>query len=205
METVSLRDGSSVAIRPIQPDDFARLREIWSGMSPESRRRRFLAASSVADVSDEDLRYLVEVDHRRHEALLALDPDGRAIAVARYVRVPGEPESAELAVVVVDAWHRRGVATALIEALSARAREHGIKRYTAIVSEDNDVVLDSLDGAGAKRVGKAEDGEVELVFDVPSDDGIGDRLSAALRVAATAPRDFLAASASRLGMRRRAG
>jgi RimJ/RimL family protein N-acetyltransferase len=205
METVPLRDGSEVTIRPIDPDDFERLREIWKGMSPVSRRRRFLAASSVDEVSDEDLRYLVEVDHRRHEALLALDTGGRAVGVARYVRVPGDRESAEVAVVVVDEWHRRGLATALLTELSARARENGIKRYTAIVSEDNDVVLDGLERAGAERVGKADEGEVELVFDVPSEDGIGDRLSAALRVAATAPRDVLAAGASRLGVWRRGG
>jgi RimJ/RimL family protein N-acetyltransferase len=205
METVSLRDGSSVVIRPIEPDDSERLREVWRGMSAISRRRRFLAASSVDDVSDEDLRYLVEVDHRRHEALLALDEDGHAVAVARYVRVPGDREAAELAVVVVDDWHRRGLATALIEALSARARENGIKRYTAIVSSDNEIVLGSLDSAGAERTGNTDEGEVELVFDVPSEDGIGDRLSDALRAAATAPWDFLSAGASRLAVWRRAG
>src|SRR4051794_4010838 len=90
METVSLRDGSSVVIRPIEPHDFDRLREVWAGMSALSRRRRFLAASSVDEVSDADLQYLVDVDHRRHEALLALDGDGRAVAVARYVRVPSD-------------------------------------------------------------------------------------------------------------------
>jgi RimJ/RimL family protein N-acetyltransferase len=205
MESVTLRDGSSVVIRPIEPDDAERLREIWRGMSALSRRRRFLAASSVDEVSDEDLRYLVEVDHNRHEALLALDADGHAVAVARYVRVPGDRESAELAVAVVDDWHRRGLATALIEALSEHARENGIKRYIAIVSEDNDIVLGGLERAGAERVRRTGDGEVELVFDVPAEDGIGDRLSAALRAAAAAPRDFLAAGASRLGVWRRRG
>jgi GNAT superfamily N-acetyltransferase len=203
METISLRDGSKVTIRPIEPDDFDRLREVWRGMSALSRRRRFLAASSVDDVSDEDLRYLVEVDHRRHEALLALDEDGRAVAVARWVRVPGEREAAEVAVVVVDDWHRRGLATALLEALSVRARENGIERYTAIVSEDNDIVLNGLEQAGAERVGKTGEGEIELVFPVPADDGIGERLSAALRVAAAAPRDFLMAGASRVAVWRR--
>jgi hypothetical protein len=73
------------------------------------------------------------------------------------------------------------------------------------VSEDNDIVLAGLERAGAERLRTTDEGEVELVFDVPAEDGIGDRLSAALRAAATAPRDFLTAGASRLAAWRRGG
>src|SRR3954463_5038324 len=187
METAQLRDDSTVTIRPIEPGDFDRLREVWDGMSELSRRRRFLAPSS-GDITDADIQYLVDVDHRRHEALLALGDNGRALGVARYVRTPGDPESAEVAVVVVDDWHRRGLGTALLDRLTERARENGIERYTAIVSEDNDVVLRALDRAGATRTGTSGEGEIEFVFELPSE-GIGDRLSAALRAAAQL--DFL--------------
>jgi RimJ/RimL family protein N-acetyltransferase len=196
MESVQLRDDSTVSIRPIEPDDGDRLREVWDGMSELSRRRRFLVPGN-GGISDEDLRYLVDVDHRRHEALLALDGDGRAVAVARYVRTPGDRESAEVAVVVVDDWHRRGLATVLLDRLTARARENGIEHYTAIVSEDNDIVLGALDRAGAERTGTSGEGELEFVIDVPSD-GIGERLSSLLRAAAASPRGFLAAGAARL-------
>lgn len=196
MESVQLRDESTVSIRPIEPDDGDRLREVWEGMSELSRRRRFLVAGN-GEISDEDLRYLVDVDHRRHEALLALDGDGRAVAVARYVRTPGDRESAEVAVVVVDGWHRRGLATVLLDRLTARARENGIRHYTAIVSDDNDVVLGALERAGAERTGSSGEGELEFVIDVPSE-GIGERLASLLRAAAASPRGFLAAGAARL-------
>jgi RimJ/RimL family protein N-acetyltransferase len=199
METLALRDGSEVVIRPIEPDDFDRLREVWTGMSAQSRRRRFLAQSN-AELTDADLHYLVDVDHRRHEAMLALDGDGEALGVARYVRTPGDPESAEVAVVVVDDWHRRGLGTALLDTLTERARENGIKRYNAIVSEDNDVVLDALDRAGAVRTGTSGEGEIEFVFELPSE-GIGERLTAALRAAAQL--DFLPAWLARFGVWRR--
>jgi RimJ/RimL family protein N-acetyltransferase len=199
METLALRDGSEVVIRPIEADDFDRLREVWSGMSAESRRRRFLS-SSTAELTDADVQYLVDVDHRRHEAMLALDGDGKAIGVARYVRTPGEPESAEVAVVVVDDWHRRGLGTALLDRLTERARENGIERYTAIVSEDNDVVLGALDRAGATRTGTSGEGEIEFVFELPSE-GIGDRLAAALRAAAQL--DFLPTWVARFAVWRR--
>lgn len=202
VETAELRDGSEVVLRQIEPDDFDRLREIWAGLSADSRRRRFLASSAAAEVSDAELQYLVDVDHRRHEAIVALDPEGHALGVARYVRTPGDRESAEVAVVVVDDWHNRGLGTALLDRLTDRARANGIERYTAIVSEDNDVVLRALDRAGAQRTSHGEDGEIEFVFDVPAE-GIGDRLAAALRAAALAPVDFLAQWVDRLAVWRR--
>jgi RimJ/RimL family protein N-acetyltransferase len=200
-DEISLRDGSTAVVRPIEPDDSPRLREIWDGMSELSRRRRFLAPTG--EVSDEDMRYLVEVDHRRHDALLALDEDGRGIAVARYVREPGDRTTAELAVVVADDWHRRGLATALVERLSARARENGIEHYSAIVSRDNAVVLDALERVGAERTG-GENGEIEFAVDVPAE-GVGDSLAATLRAAGESQREFLAAGLRRLAVWRRRG
>jgi RimJ/RimL family protein N-acetyltransferase len=201
-EATRLRDGSAIVIRPIEPDDAPRLREVWDGMSELTRRRRFLAPAN--EVSDEDVRYLVEVDHRRHEALLALDEDGRGIAVARYVRAPRDRTTAELAVVVADDWHRRGVATALLDRLSERARENGIEHFSAIVSEDNDVVLSALERAGAERAGVTDEGEVELAVAVPTGD-LGERLSGLLRAAAEGQRDFVSAGLRRLAVWRRRG
>ena len=184
-----------MTIRPIEAGDGDRLREVWDGMSELSRRRRFLASTN-AEMSEDDVRYLVEVDHNRHEALIALDEEGRAVAVARYVRTPGDRTSAELAVVVVDDWHQRGLATELLERLTDRARERGIERYTAIVSSDNDVVIDALERAGAVRTAEP-DGEIEFSIDFPAE-GLGDLLHDALRAAAAMPAAFLGAVVRRL-------
>jgi GNAT superfamily N-acetyltransferase len=196
----SLRDGSTVVIRPVEPEDADRLREVWDGMSELSRRRRFLAPAT--ELSDEDLNYLSEVDHRRHEALVALDPSGRGVGVARYVRTPGDPASAEVAVGVVDDWHRRGLGTALLDRLTERARANGISSYSAVVSADNEIVLDALDRAGAIRVGSPEQGEIEFSIPLPAE-GIGDRLAAALRSAAEFPLAFVSAGLRRIGVGRR--
>src|ERR1700736_4583833 len=118
---VSLKDGGEVIIRPIEPEDKERLAQAYQRLSPESRRRRFLAAP--ARLTEEDLRYLSEVDHRRHEAMAAFDPDtGDLVGVARYVRVPGDPETGEVAAAVIDDWQGRGGGTQLLSALTNRAR-----------------------------------------------------------------------------------
>jgi GNAT superfamily N-acetyltransferase len=157
-------------------------------LSDRSRRLRFLVPTS-SDISDEDLEYLTDVDHRRHEAVVALDGD-RMVGVARYVRTPGQRESAEVAVVVVDDRQGQGIGTALLDDLTQLARDNGISRYTALVSRDNDVVLGAIERAGADRIGTAGDGgEVEFALDLPpEEDGLGERLRAALRGVALAMR-----------------
>src|SRR5919197_5044015 len=126
---ITLRDGSRALIRPVRPDDKPLFAAAYERLSPESRRRRFLAAPSR--LSTEDLRYFTEIDHRRHEALIALDPDTcDLVGDARYVRLPGERESAEVATFVADDWQQRGLGTALLTELTSLARANGLRRYT---------------------------------------------------------------------------
>jgi RimJ/RimL family protein N-acetyltransferase len=196
-QTVELRDGRTILVRPIAPDDKERVVASFHRMSDESRRRRYLTPAT--ELSAEDQEYLTELDHRRHEAMVGLDPaDGSLIGTARYVQVPGERECAEVAVEVVDDWQRRGVATALLSALSGRALENGIERFRAYVSSDNAVVLDALERAGATR---APGGGAELEFevDVPRD-GLGERLRTALRAAGAGQLRLVERVARRLGL-----
>jgi RimJ/RimL family protein N-acetyltransferase len=171
-----------VTIRQIEPDDKDLIRAFYDELSDRSRRLRFLVPTSA--LSDEDLRYLTEIDHKRHEAMVALDGD-RLVGVARYVRAPRDRESAEVAVVVVDDRQGQGIGTTLLDRLTERARENGILRYTALVSEDNDIVIDALERAGAERTGTPEQGEIEFAIDVPAE-GLGERLRTALRWIASA-------------------
>jgi GNAT superfamily N-acetyltransferase len=162
MRRVTLRDGSQIGIRPIEPDDREAIAEGLRRLSPESRYRRFFAA--VPELSARDLDYLTRVDHRHHEALVALDADtGTGVGVARFVQIAdGE---AEPAMVVADDWQGRGVATALLEALVARAREEGIGRFVAPVLAENVEaigVLEQLGPTTARSMGR----EVELDIDL---------------------------------------
>jgi RimJ/RimL family protein N-acetyltransferase len=171
-----------VTIRQIDPGDGQLVRTFYGELSDRSRRLRFLIPTS--EISDEDLEYLTDVDHKRHEAVIALDED-RMVGVARYVRAPRDRESAEVAVVVVDDRQNRGIGTALLDRLTERARENGITRYTALVARDNDIVIGALERAGAERTSTAGEDEIEFAIDVP-DEGLGIRLRAVLRSVAVA-------------------
>jgi RimJ/RimL family protein N-acetyltransferase len=179
-------DGSfEVLLRPIRPDDKRRLAQAFERLSSETRYRRFF--SPVDRLSEQDLRYLTEIDHHDHEAIAAVNPEnGMIVGVARYVRSE-VPTEAEVAVVVGDPWQGHGVATALLQQLVARAREAGIDHFVALVLSDNTEALDlfrHLAPGGSHTRGSAS-GHTELVMALPEPERIGDStLGRALRAAA---------------------
>jgi RimJ/RimL family protein N-acetyltransferase len=128
-------DRSDFVIRPIRPADREALGVGWLALSPESQRKRFLAPKPR--LSSSELRYLTEVDGATHVALVAVDWRERILGVARFVRLPDDPKTAEFAVLVGDIYQGHGIGTALAVALADRAREVGVERFTALMLYDN--------------------------------------------------------------------
>ena len=71
------------------------------------------------------------------------------MGVARYIRLTGRPQTAEVAVTVVDGWQGRGLGTELLTQLSGRARQEGIRRFIAVTSAGNAAAAGLLRTAGA--------------------------------------------------------
>ena len=164
---MQLRGGTTVHVRPVGPEDKDLIRGGFERLSPESRYRRFLVP--LPKLHDRMLRFLTEVDHRDHEALLTLDTvTGELVGVARFVRLESDPTSAEVAVTVVDDWQGQGLGTALLDALAERAREEGVTRFTGVALAQNREVLGLLGKLGAARVVGRGPGTVELAVDLPS-------------------------------------
>ena len=160
-----------VEIRPIEPDDRDALARGFDRLSEQSRYRRFL--SPRGPLTEAELTYLTEVDHRDHEALVAVDPDtGEGVGVARFVRSGEDPNVAELAVAVADDWQGHGVGSLLAGELAKRAREEGITCFTALALAENGAMLGLLHELGEVRTGETRLGTVELAVDLP-DEGVG--------------------------------
>ena len=153
-------------------------------------------------LSDAQLRYLTEVDHRDHEALVAYDPDtGQGVGVSRYVRSGEDPRVAEAAVVVDDEWQGRGLGSALCLALADRAREEGVERFEAILLADNERVRHLLDSLGPSRVTGRDGSAIEVEVDLPAR-GLGEHMRGILRTVAAGGAE-LAARGFATGRRRR--
>ncbi|MFN2464575.1 MAG: N-acetyltransferase family protein [Candidatus Dormibacteria bacterium] len=166
-QDIALRDGTRVRFRRIEPEDKHWLQRGIEAMSPESRYRRFF--SPVDHLSDAILRYFTEVDHVDHVAWLAVladDPGGRVVAVARFVRIPGEPDAAEAAVTVIDDFQGRGLGRAILVVMVRDAIEKGIRRFRMFVLGENQAMMGLLHEAGAAPDG-VHDGLFKMHVDLP--------------------------------------
>jgi GNAT superfamily N-acetyltransferase len=163
---VVLRDGSQVRLRQGRPDDRELLLRAFERLSAESRYLRFLAP--MPEMTESMMRYLLSIDHHDHEAIIALDEhDGEGVGVARYVRRRERPEVAELAVTVVDDWQGRGLGTALMDVIAARAREEGITAFAAMMLASNQPMMSLLEHLSEVRVVDRESGTVEIEVPIP--------------------------------------
>ena len=156
----------TIAVRPIEPGDKLKLVAAFERLSDASRHRRFL--SPHGQLTKRELRYLTEVDHHHHEALVAYDRGtGEGIVgIARYVRHAQRPDSAEIAVAVADEWQGRGVGATLLHALAERARAEGIRRFTALMLAENEAMAHLLDDLGETHVVEVGQGTMELAVDL---------------------------------------
>ncbi|MEA2397887.1 MAG: hypothetical protein QOK25_1443 [Thermoleophilaceae bacterium] len=162
-----LSDGTRVVIRAIRPADSLMLAKAHELLSEETRRRRFLGAKPR--LSPSELRYLTEVDGERHFALVAVPADrlDQIVGVARFIRLPGDERTADAAIVVGDAFQRRGLGKRLALGLADAARARGVRRFTATMLSDNPAAL-ALMGTLAARLetGAHDHGVREVTADL---------------------------------------
>jgi len=160
---IVLKDGARLRIRPITPDDEARLSTLYDRLSRQTAYQRFFTI--MRRLPPDWAHILANVDYRRRMALVA-ETAGEApelIAVARY-EPTGEPDVAEVAFVVQDAWQNRGLGTILLDDLLRAGAARGIRRFRAYVLSDNHRMLDLLARFTDVERRTLEQGVTELTF-----------------------------------------
>jgi GNAT superfamily N-acetyltransferase len=138
-EMVAIHEAQAgrIGLAQLEPSDREPLLRLFYRLSPETLYRRFM--SPVARPEQVPIDRLLDVDHRDREAIVAVG-DGEIVGVARYFRQPGS-DTAEMAVVVADAWQRQGLATRMLGALAERASAVGIQWFTMTMLADNRPIL----------------------------------------------------------------
>ena len=136
-ELTTLADGAQIVIRPIEPGDARALAKGFERLGALSRFRLF--RERVDRLTEERIAELTRVDHTSRETLVAIAAaTGEGVGLARYTRLPDDPTRADVSCTVIDGWQHRGVGTALVEHLAARARAAGIERCTALILLGNE-------------------------------------------------------------------
>ena len=178
-ESVELRNGMQVIIRPIRVDDAPRLQSLFGRLSQESIYYRFLGLRK--ELSSEQARRLADLDYQTQMALVATWGDGRqneVIGVARYSVIPGSrPVEAEAAIVVEDRHQSKGLGTILLERLVHYATAHGIRTFLAEIRHENGRILRLIRRSGLPAQSRLEAGvfvlRVNLDREPPADSTSG--------------------------------
>lgn len=147
VEHATLRDGTDVILRLVEPQDKELLKRGFENWSAESRYARFFVPK--LRLSDDELTYLCDVDQENHFALGAIregDGEPRGLGIARFIRLQhidgepvddGAPVTAEAAIAVCDEMQGKGLGRVLFERLVAAAAERGIERFRCEVLGGN--------------------------------------------------------------------
>ncbi|MCD6292042.1 MAG: GNAT family N-acetyltransferase [Deltaproteobacteria bacterium] len=153
----TLRDGTSVLIRPIKPEDAAAHYEMVAGFSPQTRYFRFFSLRE--EISQEQMARFTQIDYDRDVAIIAeIDRDGKKISIGvnRLLYYPHNEEY-EFAVVVADAWHGSGAGRLLMEKLIYIAQDRGIREIYGLVLRSNTNMMCFIKNFGFKIVGCEDD------------------------------------------------
>ena len=138
---ITLRDGTRLTIRPIRPADMDLEKVFVKKLSDYSRYYRFM--QPIRELSPAMLEHFTHPDYDREMALIAIANQGGSeeeIGVARFVKYP-DGRQCEFALAVADAWHGKGVGTALMQALMTYARSVGLESMEGFVLSTNQAML----------------------------------------------------------------
>ncbi|SDG75722.1 bifunctional acetate--CoA ligase family protein/GNAT family N-acetyltransferase [Streptomyces griseoaurantiacus] len=182
-----LADGTTVGIRAVEPGDHEQLAGLYQEMSPENRRRRFFCTG------DRSGRLAAEEacapSRKGHRALLA-ERAGQVVGLAEY-HADDTGERADLAVVVAEGLHHRGVGTLLVEHLVSQARAERITAFTADMLSDDQEILRLFTDLGLRVTRRFEGPEVRCVVALDEDETYLAATEARGRTADIASLEFL--------------
>ena len=135
------KSGLRIVIRPLGTDDESKLEALFQTFSLKTIYFRFFVRSKT--LSPEMLRQLMDVDHGRDIALVALEKKGREERILGEFRLMCSPDgqSAEFSIVVGDPWQGQGVGARLFQYGLTIARVRGVEFVWGLALAENRVML----------------------------------------------------------------
>ena len=158
-----MRDGSTLRLRPIKPDDAPALIEFHERLSPRSVYFRYF--SPLPALSPERAASISTVDYNNNFGLIG-ELAGRLVAFACYYRNGKAHDRAEVAFVTEDRLQGRGIASRMLERLAEIARDHGIATFEAYVLGDNRKMLDVFINTGFEVERRLDGGVFYITFPI---------------------------------------
>ncbi len=136
------KDGTVLTIRPIRPEDEPLMVEYHKQISERSVYLRYLHPMALdRRIAHDRLSRIVYIDYDREMALAAVyqNPETgkrEIVGIGRLSRLYGTAD-AEYSLLIVDAFHGKGLGTELLKTLIQVGRDENLKRIIAYISAEN--------------------------------------------------------------------
>jgi len=135
----TLKNGATVRLRPIKPEDENRFNELFKSLSEESVRFRFF--ETIKELSHDTLTRYCNLDYDREIAIVAeLTDQNRIIGVARIV-TDLSGRTGEFAIMVDDKWQGLGLGSKLIDVIFDVAKDLRLEKIYSYVSRGNSKMI----------------------------------------------------------------
>jgi acetyltransferase len=162
-ETLALRDGSTVLIRPIRPEDEPAHEDFVSRVSAEDYRLRFF--SPMRELPHTEMARFTQIDYEREMAFIATRPmaDGHSetLGVVRAITDP-DNQRAEFAVLVRTDMKGQGLGEALMRKIIAYCRQRGTREIVGDILRENQAMRTLAAELGFQPVGAPSSDVVEV-------------------------------------------
>ena len=135
--TWRLRDGRTVLLRPIKPEDEPLWLEMFKGFSEESIRYRFFQV--IKDTPHETRIRYTNIDYDREIAIVPELTESGQRKILGVVRVGLDPDrkSGEIAFIVVDKYQYLGLGTKMVDYAIEICKDMKVEKIYAIMLPDN--------------------------------------------------------------------
>jgi acetyl coenzyme A synthetase (ADP forming)-like protein len=168
---VVLRNGRTLHIRPVRPEDREKLTDFFRGLSPQSIHSRFFDMRTPEAAVQHSP---VEVDYRRDLGLIG-EIGNSIVAIAHYLSSRSRPNIAEASFTIADRLQGLGVGTRLLERLAEWARKNGIDTFEAEVLAENMPMVDVFINSGFEVTRKSDHGTIRVVLSLSPTEEFNER------------------------------
>lgn len=158
------KGGLKIFLRPVKITDEHLLKDFFYSLSGDSMYHRFI--SIRADMHHDRIQQFVVIDYTKEMVILAAvqEEDKEVIAGMGQYFINEKTHNAEVAFLVRDEYHGRGIGTELLLYLTYLAKKNGLHGFTAEVLVDNKPMLQIFENAGFEIEKHVEAGLYELTM-----------------------------------------
>lgn len=144
-----LKNGQTIILRPIRPDDEPKVKAFHKELSENSVRQRYFEFKSLDERTAHNRLVLICSDDFDHQIALVAEPEDKSeiMGIARLTRF-ASGKVADLKMLIGDAFHGIGLGTLMVEELLSIAKQEAVTEITAQILSENSGMLHILKKVG---------------------------------------------------------